>query len=138
MAVKWYLPEDLDAEAIQLLEKSGTGAVELIAPATVQPEFFNALWQQRRREGLPLDELLASWEAFHAESLTLYAPEDLMTRAVEIAVKTGTIVYDALFLALATETGTVMVTADNRLLNSLRDTSYSSLALSLDRVASVL
>ncbi len=82
MTVKWYLPEDLDAEALQLLEKSGTDETELIAPATVQPEFFNALWQQHRREGLPLSDLLASWEAFHAESLTLCSPEDLMTRPV--------------------------------------------------------
>lgn len=44
VAVKWYLPEDLHDEAISLLRRAEAGDVALLAPGTVQPEFFNALW----------------------------------------------------------------------------------------------
>jgi predicted nucleic acid-binding protein len=138
VAVKWYLPEELGAEAVLLLDKSGAGEVELISPATVQPEFFNALRQQRRRENLPVEELQASWEAFSTESVTLYAPEDLMPRAAEIALETEVIVYDALFLALAEDANTVMTTADDKLLRRLEGTNFASLALHLASVERVL
>ena len=49
VAVKWYLPEDLHEEAIGLARHAQTGEVELLAPGTLQPEFFNALWQQHKR-----------------------------------------------------------------------------------------
>lgn len=138
VAVKWYLPEELGAEAVLLLDKSGAGEVELISPATVQPEFFNALWQQRRRENLPVEELQASWEAFSTESVTLYAPEDLMPRAAEITLETEAIVYDALFLALAEDTNTVAITADDKLLRRLEGTNFARFALHLASVERIL
>lgn len=54
VAVKWYLPEELHEEAINLPRCAEAGDAELLAPGTVQPEFFNALWWQHRREDLPL------------------------------------------------------------------------------------
>lgn len=138
VAVKWYLPEELGAEAVLLLDKSGAGEVELISPATVQPEFFNALWQQHRRENLPVEELQASWEAFSTESVTLYAPEDLMPRAAEITLETEAIVYDTLFLALAEDTNTVVITADDKLLQRLENTGFARFALHLASVERIL
>jgi predicted nucleic acid-binding protein len=73
----------------------------------------------------------------HAPIYT-YATEDLSERAVEISRETGTIVYDALFLALAEDAHTVMVTADCKLLKSLEDTPYASLAVPLEGVGSLL
>ena len=43
VAVKWYLPEELHVQAIQLLRRAEAGDIELLAPGTVHPEFFNAL-----------------------------------------------------------------------------------------------
>ncbi len=37
------------------------------------------------------------------------------------------IVYDALFLALAEDTGSVMITADDRLLRSIKGTDFADL-----------
>jgi predicted nucleic acid-binding protein len=64
VAVKWYLPEELHDQAIGLLRRAEAGGIELFAPGTIQPEFFNALWWHHRREGLPLDRVRASWEGF--------------------------------------------------------------------------
>ena len=55
VAVKWYLPEELHDEAVGLLRRTEVGDIGLLAPSTIQPEFFNALWWHHRREGLPLD-----------------------------------------------------------------------------------
>lgn len=135
VAVKFYLPEELREEAMALLAAVGDAFPELLAPGTIQPELFNALWQQHRRDALALEEVGHVWSEFISNNpITLYAPEDLMSRAVEIALETGTIIYDALFLALAQDTGTVVVTADGTLLRDLRGTPYAHLALSLAEV----
>lgn len=138
VAVKWYLPEELHDEAIELLRRAEAGELELSAPSTIQPEFFNALWQQHRRGGLPLEEVRSAWGQFVLDPVSLYAPEDLMPRAVEIAYSSGIIVYDALFLALAEETGTIMVTADGKLLRSLENIPHSRLAHPLAEAGSLI
>ncbi len=138
VAVKWYLPEEEHEEAAGLLRLAESEELTLLAPSTVYPEFFNALWQQHRREGLPLEEMRASWEQFAIDPVFLYAPEDLMHRAAEIAFDSGAIIYDALFLALAEDAETVMITADDKLLKALGGTEYASLAHSLREVGSLL
>lgn len=105
VAVKFYLPEELDDEAARLLQAAESGAVEFSAPSTLQPEFFNALWQRRRRGELSLDKVREGWVDFVSDDpATIYATEDLMPRAAEIVFESEAIVYDALFLALAEET----------------------------------
>lgn len=138
VAVKWYLPEDLHDEAISLLRRAEARAIELLAPGTVQPEFFNALWWQHRREGLPLDSVRNLWRQFALDPVVLYAPEDLMPHSAEIALQTRVIIYDALFLALAESSETVVVTADGKLLKALEGTSYSHLAHPLSDVGSLV
>ncbi len=125
-------------QAISLLRRAEAGYIELFAPGTVQPEFFNALWWHHRREDLPLDRVRASWEGFAMDPVVLYAPEDLMPRAAEITLETGVIIYDALFLALAENSGTVVITADNRLLKTLEDTAHARLAHHLADVGSLV
>lgn len=138
VAVKWYLPEELHDEAIGLLRRAEAGDVDLRAPGTVQPEFFNALWWQHRREGLPLDSVRILWGQFALDPVVLYAPEDLMPRATDIALQTRVIIYDALFLALAENAETVVVTADGKLLKALEGTPYAHLAHPLTDVGSLV
>lgn len=137
VAVKWYLPEEMHDEAVELLRHAEDGNIDLLAPGTIQPEFFNALWWQHRREDLPLDSVRSSWEAFALDPVVLYAPEDLMPRAAEIALQTRVIIYDALFLVLAENSETVVVTADGKLLKALEGTLYAHLAHPLTDVGSL-
>lgn len=138
VAVKWYLPEEGHEEATKLLRRAESEELTLLAPSTIYPEFFNALWQQHRREGLPLEEMRLSWEQFAMDPVFLYAPEDLMHRAAEIAFDSGTIIYDSLFLALAEDAQTIMITADDKLLKAVRGTNYAVLAHSLREIESLL
>ncbi len=61
-----------------------------------------------------------------------------MPRAAEIALQTQVIIYDGLFLALAENTETVVVTADGKLLKALEGTSFSYLVHPLADVGSLV
>lgn len=139
VAIKFYIPEDLAGEAARLLETAEAGAIEFLAPGTLHPEFFNALWQRRRRNELSLEKVSEAWRDFASDDpASLYAVEDLMPRAVEITFDSGAIVYYALFLALAEDSSTQMVTADRKLLRALEGTPYSRLARSLKDIESLI
>lgn len=108
-------------------------------PLSLQPEFFNILWQRRRRGELSAEEVRQAWADFLAgEPATLYEPADLMPRAAELALETRVIIYDALFLGLAEYADTVMVTADDKLLRTLKGTDYTHRARSLAQVDDLL
>ncbi len=78
------------------------------------------------------------WDDFSVTSVDLYAPEDLMPRAVRIALETGVIIYDALFLALAEDADAVVVTADGKLLETLRGTAYTDLTRHLAAIGGLI
>lgn len=131
VAVKFYLPEESREDALRLLASVGAGETKLLAPAMIQPELLNALWQRHRRGEISTGEVEEYWLDFSFTSMDLYAPEDLMPRAAEIMLETGIIVYDALFLALAEAVETIVAAADDKLLRAIKDTPYSHLAESL-------
>jgi predicted nucleic acid-binding protein len=138
VAVKFYLSEERREEALDLLSAVAENRASLIAPGTVQPELFNALWHQYRRGNLSVEEVREYWSDFSVTSMDLYAPEDLMLRATDITFETSAIVYDSLFLALAEDAGTVVVTDDGKLLQTLENTPYARLAHPLADIGSLV
>lgn len=138
VAVKFHVPEEHHQQARRLQAGFEEDEVSLLAPGTVLPETFNAFWQKYRRNELTLEEVLQGWELISELPLALYAPEDLMPRAVDISMETGAIIYDALFLALAEDAETIVITADDRLVKALEGTAYSHLAQHLIGVDGLL
>jgi predicted nucleic acid-binding protein len=112
--------------------------VELLIAGTILPEAFNAFWQHYRCGELSREEVWEGWTLVSKPLLSLYAPEDLMPRAVDLTFETGVIVYDALFLALAGDGDTPVVTADSKLLEALYDTPYVRLPHPLADVSSLI
>ena len=138
VVVKWYLTEEWEDEALSLLEAGERGDVTLLAPDSVEPEFWNVLWQRHRREELSLDEVLDYWDALEESPLLMGEVLSLMPLATEIAAHCGCIIYDALLVALAETEDTVVVTADEKLLNTLLGTPYSKRGVHLKDTNSVL
>ena len=101
---------------------------------TVMPHFYlrtSRVWTpcpsgSRKRKVRRSDSIRSI--GFAMDPVVLYAPEDLMPRAAEITLETGVIIYDALFLALAEDSETVVITADGRLLKALEGTAHARLA----------
>jgi predicted nucleic acid-binding protein len=68
---------------------------------------------------------------FLALPLTRHADNSLITAAFDLADRTARTVYDCVYLALAAQLGGQMVTADERLVNSLAKTPWAGLATHL-------
>jgi predicted nucleic acid-binding protein len=97
----------------------GQGLVELVAPAILPAEVANVLWKRARRSLLSLpvvEQLFREFEAFH---IPLWPIDDLTELALISALKNGHSVYDGIYVALAVKRGWDLVTADERLYNTL-------------------
>ncbi len=139
VAIKWYLlQEELNQEALQVLDAGERGDVWLLAPDSVESEFWNALWQEHRKAKLDLDEVWEYWDAFEKSNVLLAELVTLMPQATEIAARTGCIIYDALFVALAESEDTVVLTADEKLLKALEGTPYAKRGVHLKDVTKSL
>lgn len=84
VAVKFYLPEEFMEDARKLRDTVKEGNFDMVAPGTIQPEFWNVLWQKRRRDELSPEEARSIWDEFAEDPVSLYKPEDLMPRAVHL------------------------------------------------------
>ena len=126
VAVKWFLAEPDSAKAIQVLDEFNRQVHQLLAPDVFPVEIAHALSRAERRGLIQppagsqhLSDLLAYLPALHS-SLTL------LPRAYELSSQARIGVYDCLSVALAEREGCDLLTADARLVNSLRP-AYSFL-----------
>lgn len=124
VAAKWYLTEELEEEAQEILDAGQRGEVLLLAPESVEPELWNVLWQRHRRGELSPEEVRGYWSNFREVPIFLTNVRQLMPKAAEVALRSRCIIYDALFVALADAEDAVVVTADEHLLRSLERTPF--------------
>jgi len=116
VVIKWYLPEVHGEAALRLLDSPD----EFIAPDHLFAETTNAVWKAVRRKELSAAEGLNIIERLDDEvQIKLVSCQDLAVDAYEIAVSFGRSVYDAMYLALAVDRNTRLITADDRLYNAL-------------------
>jgi predicted nucleic acid-binding protein len=120
VAVKWYFPESGRVPARRLLHEAIDGRRELLAPDLIVVEFANVLWKKvQRKECDPL-QAEQIFEAFGTDAPRLVASEPLASRALELALRLGEVVYDCVYLATAIEREASLVTADARLARCAR------------------
>ncbi len=122
VAVKWAIPsarETLTAESVQLLKRYVDGDINFIVPDIFWAEVGNVLWKGVRQRRWPqgIAENAASdirdRDFFTVSSLTL------LPEALQIALAHDRSVYDCLYVALAIQFKTELITADERLANAL-------------------
>jgi predicted nucleic acid-binding protein len=128
VAVKWMLPEPLAAKATRLQSP----AHRLHAPSFIEVELANVLWKKLRQGLLTRTEADAFVAQLPNLLLMRHADSALVPAAFDLADRTARSVYDCMYLALAIQVGGQMVTADDRLFNSLRSTPYAAFVLRLD------
>jgi predicted nucleic acid-binding protein len=123
VGMKWFLPEAYSAEARRW--RSGPDELHTLA-FFFDLEIANILWKKVRRAEITRadgDLILAQLPGLpvvrHPEA-PLLAPD------FDLADRTQRTVYDCLYLALAVHLGGRMVTADQRLSNSLAGTPLGS------------
>jgi predicted nucleic acid-binding protein len=120
VAIKWYLPEIYQAEALRFLAP----AHDRHAPGFIHAELGSVLLKKARRREITEDECrrymvkLAVLPLFSHESLSL------RPAALEIALQIGSSFYDGLFLALGLQLGGRLVTADDKFYRKAKGTIF--------------
>jgi predicted nucleic acid-binding protein len=115
VAVKWFVPEHLSDEATRLLDDRH----ELACPDLLWPELGNVLWKKARAGQLTAQEAARIVQSLDEFPLTVFPSRLVLEGALEIALGTGRSVYDSVYVALAVALECPLVTADERLVNSL-------------------
>ena len=122
VAAKWVLPragESLVEEAVALLRAYADGEVDLAVPDLFWPEVGNVLWKATRARRLTERSATEALEHLLHFALRTVAGGGLASDALAFSLATGRSVYDGMYVALAMQTGGTLITADERLVNSL-------------------
>ncbi len=128
VVAKWVLLEADSADAQLLLADTAVqgGASIILDLALV--EVTNAIWKQHFRKLISLDDTKRLLDVLLRIPVGIEPAHKLLKPALEIAGRHGRAVYDALFVALAAETGLQGVTADEPLYNMVH-TEFSQIVL---------
>lgn len=118
--IKWFLPEPLAAEARAIRAAAQTGALTLRAPDLIYAELGNIVWKKHTQQGLAATDAQAVIDAVRALPLIITPAAALLEDTYRLAVLHDRTVYDALYLALSVRETCPCVTADERLVNSVR------------------
>jgi len=110
-----FFPEPHSAAAKALLV-SGT---DLYAPDLVYAEVANVIWKRHSRGEIDGDDAADLLSDILRLPLETVPSEQLVAPALELAMRTGRTAYDCLYVALAVQIKTVMVSNDRRLVNAL-------------------
>jgi predicted nucleic acid-binding protein len=120
VAAKWFLPpsdETLSAEAFALLRQYGRAQVDFLVPDLFFPEFANILWKAERHRRCDAATADAALEEVLRRGLPTFPTSPLIQPAIQIARAYNRTVHDCVYIALAIETNTQVITADEKLAN---------------------
>ena len=122
VAVKWFLSpkdESLSAEALALYEEFLERKINFIVPDIFWAEVGSAFWKAIRLGRFQKTTAQEAITALLKCALPTFSIEMLLERAFLIATTFDRSVYDALYVALALQSGAELITADERLANAL-------------------
>jgi predicted nucleic acid-binding protein len=122
VAMKWAIPlsnEALTQQALELLEGYASGEFDFIVPDVFWAEVGNVLWKgvRQRRWSRSVAETVAA--EMRARNFSTISSMTLLPEALRIALAHDRSLYDCLYVALAIQSRTEMITADERLANAL-------------------
>ena len=122
VAVKWFLPasaEPLSREAMGLLERYTKGQYSFLVPDLFFAEFGNVLWKAERYGRCSRRATDAAIAEITKSGFASFPSSELLHAAVQIARAYERTVYDSLYVALAVQVKSYLITADEKLANAL-------------------
>jgi predicted nucleic acid-binding protein len=114
VAVKWFIPES-DSDAARALYRE-----QLFAPVIWLSEVANVLWHHVQAGKLIEAKAKRLLSSLRRAPITSTAMDDHLERAFSLANEIPHAVYDCLYLALALEEDTYLITADARFVRAVR------------------
>jgi predicted nucleic acid-binding protein len=118
IAVKWYVPEVFEKEAVSLLN----GKNHFHVPELIFPEFCNVIWLKVRRSEITQTEGETIVSEMMQRTWTIHPHKKIIEPAYTGATSSGQTVYDWTYLALAVSLSCEMITADQKFYNALEKT----------------
>jgi predicted nucleic acid-binding protein len=131
IAIKWYLPENYNEEAAQLLDPRN----ELFAPDLLLSEIGNILWKRVIKGECSANKAFTIMRELQSHFLQIWGVGILAGDAFDIACRTKRTFYDSLYVALAVKKDCLMVTADLKLYNAIKKTSYKEYMLWVEDIS---
>ena len=122
VAVKWCLPvanESLVSQAQQMLDAHSRGELHFLVPDLFWAELGNVLWKAVRIGRTSRAAAMSGLASIRDLKIPTSASVDLLQLGLEIAFAHDQTVYDSLYVALAVQSGSVVMTADEKLANAL-------------------
>ena len=122
VAVKWAMPlarEPLTDESLRLFKRYTDGEFDLAVPDVFWAEVCNVLWKGARRGRWSRNDAEVTAADFRTRDFVTISSLVLLPEALRIAFAYDRAVYDCLYVALAVQARTDLITADERLANAL-------------------
>jgi predicted nucleic acid-binding protein len=120
VAVKWVLREEHGAAARRVLATR-----RLLAPHLLWAEVGSTLWKRHRRRESSVEEVRRMLAEIQQLPVITFAHWPLLAEALDLAISLDQTVYDCLYLALAEARNSVMVTADRRFHDVVRNSVWA-------------
>jgi predicted nucleic acid-binding protein len=111
--------EPLTDESLRLLRRYVDSEIEFIVPDVFWAEIGSVLWKGARQRRWRQDEAETVAADMKARDFATVSSAKLLPEALKIAFAYGRSVYDCLYIALAVQAKTDLITADERLANAL-------------------
>jgi len=122
VAAKWVLPEieeGLVPQAVRLLDLAAKSRVDFIAPELFWAEIGSVFSKAVRRGRWREQDAIESTAKLQSFAISTASNLPLLAAALKIALDHNQSVYDAIYVSLAMERRSELVTADERLVNAL-------------------
>jgi predicted nucleic acid-binding protein len=123
VVIKWFIDEPLHEHARQLLK----GQENLYAPDLLLAEIGNIAWKKAMRSEIDEEQAQKIAQSLRDIPITLQSCDELINRALQIAISIKHPVYDCLYLACAEALEGILVTADERLEKALAGKPFLAL-----------
>jgi predicted nucleic acid-binding protein len=115
VAAKWLLLEEGSAKAEAFLEECKEGRYTPLAPEILGSEVAAVLWKRAMRGHLRIDQAKFLYQRFERIRPVLIPLTNLVSLALELALRYRHSVYDGLYVALAHQMNCGLLTADEDL-----------------------
>ncbi len=122
VAVKWFVEEPLHAQARRIFKFQR----DIQAPDIILLEVANAAWKKTMRGEIRKQQMRDIIAVLPDYFPDLIPSAKVLARASELAIELEHPVYDCLYLACATGPDDVLVTADKRFFNKVKNARLSA------------
>lgn len=130
VVAKWFFDEPFSRQATSLLRQGNT----LHAPDFLLYEMDAVFCKRCRRSDISPEEAEEGRALLRRMPVELHPTVPVEAEAFRIACRSGTALYDCLYLALALALGVKLVTADERFLRSIQSAPLQAALLGIERV----